>query len=88
MKMAALVQLQIDYLMSAGEANAPLPDFMGTGCLKLNNGIIQYDFGPDAKADVSSLKHKDTTEKKRKPDDTPQKGQRRKRVLTSTPVKK
>ena len=72
--MASLVQLQIHYLLSAGEAHASLPVFMDTGCLKVNDGVMQYYFGPDVKADVSSLKHVETQEKKRKPDETPQKG--------------
>ena len=47
-KVADLVDLQIKYLMTAGKHDAPLPNFMSSGCLrKTSTGEVEYDLGPD-----------------------------------------
>ena len=43
-----LINCQIQYLLTAWKHDAPLPDFIGSGCLmKDAEGNIQYKFGSD-----------------------------------------
>ena len=92
-KVADLVDLQIKYLMTAGKHDAPLPNFMSSGCLrKTSTGEVEYDLGPDvfAKCPLNNIQKQSPIKeaaKKRRAMDTPQKGQRKKFPLTSTPVK-
>ena len=89
-KLSDLVQLQIKYLETAGIHDAPLPNFLNCGCLtKTAAGEIEYDFGPDAHfesisdlPDMSSLPER---KKRQRIGNTPRSGDRRKRVMTSTP---
>ena len=91
-RVAELVQLQVDYLLTVGSHEKPQPDFLSKNCLKKTEGKVEYDFGPDAHFDsVESLPDMPTKEpskaQKRSQDITPQKGARRKQPKTSTPVK-
>ena len=89
-----MLQLQIQYLETAGDHSACLPAFLNSSCLQRSVcGEIEYNFGPDVHftsfddlPDLTSIK-KSTSRKdnKRQPDSTPQGGARRKRPLTSTP---
>ena len=84
-RLAQLVELQIEYLDTAGHHNATLPNFLGKQCLKKNeSGEVEYDFGPEANVNVN-----DIPSLKTKQNSTPQKGQRKKRQKmsnkTSTP---
>jgi hypothetical protein len=92
------VQCLVDYYHTAGHDEAPLPKFLEKGCMKkLIDGTIEYDFGADSyMKDVQEAIVIDQAEmlikcqchsKKRKQDDTPQKGARRKFKpnATSTP---
>lgn len=84
-RVVQLVDFQLQYLITAGDSGAKLPDFLSRECLKrTENGDIEYDFGPDAHV-LSVL---DVQSEKRQSDHTPQKGRRKKRMLTSTPTKK
>lgn len=48
-RLAELLQLQIEYLQTAGNHASHLPNFLGSNCLKENNsGEIVYDFGDEA----------------------------------------
>ena len=97
--MSQLITLQIQYLLTAGHHNAPMPDFLSFGCLKENGtGEIEYNFGVDSfltPAELAILTSpclpltpKKKKGNKRSATQTPQKGRRRKIPLTSTPVKK
>lgn len=87
-KMAGLIQLQIDYLDTVGYHKAQLPDFISKGCLIKNESGVEFDFGPDAHFDSpDDLPAAPILVKKRQNKNTPQKGNRRKRQLTSTPRK-
>ena len=93
-RMAELINLQIQYLDSAGTASAALPDFLAADCLqKSKTGEIEYNFGSDSflsNTELSSLIPRTPvkTGKKRLAEGTPQKGRRRKIPLkSSTPVK-
>ncbi|XP_071085902.1 uncharacterized protein [Haliotis cracherodii] len=87
-RLADLIQLQVEYLETAGYHDADLPDFMASSCLKITKtGEVEYDFGPEVHMNVQDIQTK-IKDGKRKQEDTPQKGQRRKRQLTSTPRKK
>ena len=95
--MCQLLQLQIEYLLTAGTASAFLPDFLTTDCLKQSpSGEVEYNFGSESYLTSSELSQ--ITEsiqpktpvkkgKKRTAIGTPQKGRRRKVPLSSTPVK-
>ena len=90
-RLADIVQLQIDYLLIAGFHEKELPDFLSKGCLVKKDGHIEYDFGPDAhflSIDTLPVVSEMEESKKRGNEDTPQAGARRKRPLTSTPLKK
>ena len=87
-----LMQLQVQYLETAGNHAACLPSFLSTSCLQKNScGEIEYNFGPDAHfATINDLPDQTLVKKpkkvsKRQSDSTPQRGTRRKRPLTSTP---
>lgn len=97
LRLCDLLQLQVQYLETAGDHSACLPDFLSCSCLQKNScGEIEYNFGPDAHftsfkdlPDQTLIKRpatkKDSKDNKRQSDSTPQKGTRRKRQLTSTP---
>lgn len=89
-----LFDLQIAYLLTAGHASAPLPDFLGAGCLqKAPTGEVEYNFGCDSHltpAEITELTAKPKTPvkkpKKRRAENTP--GRRKKKPqMCSTPVK-
>ena len=91
LRLAELIQLQIDYLLTVGFHEKELPDFLSKNCLKRIDGRIEYDLGPDAHFEfLDSLPtvRKIDSAMKRSPDDTPQKGERRKQPKTSTPMKR
>ncbi len=55
-KMASLIDLQVEYLLTAGDHSATLPNFLDRGCLrKTLNGQIEYDFGDDSRVTASEL---------------------------------
>ena len=95
-RMGSLIQLQIDYLSTAGNSSALLPNFLGSDCLKqASTGEIEYDFGEESHLSSSSLSEMTMTSslitpkkgRKRLSAETPQKGARRKLPLkSSTPV--
>ncbi len=71
---AQIITLQIEYMLTIGEPEASLPDFLSKGCLrKTNTGQIKYNFGPDAYYNEATIQPD-----KRPCDHTPLKGQRRK----------
>ncbi|KAL4238434.1 hypothetical protein ACF0H5_003142 [Mactra antiquata] len=86
MKMARNIKCLIDYYMTAGDHFQPMPNFLQHGSLSKNkDGEIEYDLGPDSHikcieecllTDVDELASKVKYRQKRKPDETPQKGQR------------
>ena len=93
-RLCDLLQLQVQYLETAGYHSACLPTFLSTLCLQKNScGEIEYNFGPDAQftnfkdlPDHNLIKRPTSRKnRKRQPDSTPQRGTRRKRLLTSTP---
>ena len=89
-RFADIVQLQIDYLLTAGCHEKELPDFLSKGCLVKRDGCIEYDFGPEAhfsSTDSLPVVSQSETANKRVNENTPQAGARRKRPLTSTPLK-
>ena len=48
-QMATLTSTVIDYLLTAGQHHAPLPDFSQVKCLTVtSSGKVMYDFGPDS----------------------------------------
>jgi hypothetical protein len=82
--MADLIDLQIKYLETAGHSMAKLSNFLEKDCLRITQtGDIEYHFGPNAREDIDQLKER----KKRQMKDTPQKGRKKKRMLTYTPSK-
>ena len=94
-RLAELIQLQIDYLLTTGKHDAKLPEFLAKNCLVKNpSGHIEYDFGEDSHVSASTLTEmvmssiKTPTKKKRKAEDTPQKGLRRKLPLKSSTPRK
>ncbi|MEW8546925.1 MAG: hypothetical protein AB2693_25705 [Candidatus Thiodiazotropha sp.] len=89
-RLAEIVQLQIDYLLTAGVHEKELPDFLSKSCFKKQDGDIEFDFGEDAhfvSIDRLPVVEAFSSRSKRTNEDTPQAGARRKRPLTSTPVK-
>ena len=83
--------VQIDYLQNAGIHEAVNPNFLLSNTLKQNSsGEIEYDFGPDSRfASFEELPcyqpdKRKQGKRKRQMNYTPQKGMRRKRVVTST----
>ena len=84
-RVAQLVDLQVQYLQTAGNASAALPDFLGCECLhKSSSGEVEYNFGTEASEAPITL---NSMARKRQQTQTPQKGARRKKQLTSTPKK-
>ncbi|CAC5372997.1 unnamed protein product [Mytilus coruscus] len=82
-RIADIINLQIDYLSTDGNPMDLLPNFLGKDCLrKTEDNEVEYYFGHDSKGNVSEI-----IGQKRRMEDTPQKGRRRKRMTTSTPVK-
>ena len=86
------MQLQVQYLETAGYHSACLPAFLSTSCLQKNSrGEIEYK--PDAHfktfedlPDHNLIKRPTSKkENKRQLESTPQRGARRKHPLTSTP---
>ena len=101
-RLCCLINSQLEYMSTAGCHEARLPNFIGNGGLQTNEtGGIEYDFGPDANiGDVETMLtipgenfenriRMARTVRKRRQNETPQKGQRRKnkrsQPLTSTP---
>lgn len=100
-RLCCLIDSHLQYIGTAGYHDALLPDFIGNGGLQTTEGGgMEYDFGPDAYiGDVETmltipsenfqnkLRMARTVSRKRRQDETPQKGQRRKRYqpATSTP---
>ena len=80
-----LVQLQVQYLETAGHHSTCLPAFLSTSCLQKNSsGEIEYNFGPNAHfktfkdlPDHNLIKRPTSKkENKRKSEYTPQRGAR------------
>jgi hypothetical protein len=94
-RVAKLITLQIEYLLTIGKPDADLPQFLSSGCLKkTDDGAIEYDFGQEAYAIVSEITTTAQRAQKRPNEDgTPRKGAGRKKTfvakdhVTSTPVK-
>ena len=102
-KVASLLDCHLAYLVTAGMASAPTPNFMQYGCLqKCSDGTIQYDLGEDVHTDcpedqltadpeciAKKLNFTLARPRKRTLPSTPQKGRRRKSrpQATSTPKK-
>ena len=89
-RLGDLIQLQIEYLQTAGVHECRMPNFLGCKCLRENtSGEIEYDFGEESHfQSVADLPCVTVKTKKRSSEDTPQGGARRKRQLTSTPKAK
>ena len=88
-KLAHLFQLQIDYIGTAGNHSAIMPDFLKSDCLiKHISGEVEYYFGQDAH--FNSLEELPAIDNlpKRRINSTPQKGARKTRQMTSTPKSK
>ena len=87
-KVADLIDLQIEYLQTAGKAAGSLPDFLGRGCLiRTDEGKIEYNFGVDSQVELNLLESRTV---KRQSDTlfTPTKAERKKRsFMCSTPKK-
>ena len=89
-RLCDIVQLQIEYLETAGIHDKPLPNFLESGILiKTEDGEVEYFFGPDAHFDsISELPDMSLLperKKRQRTNITPRSGDRRKRLLTSTP---
>ena len=92
-RLAELIQLQIDYLVTEGSHASPQPKFLSKNCLMKTDGTVEYDFGPDAYfVSMDSLRtlppKKTSNAQKRSMYVIPQKGARRKQPKTSTPIKR
>ena len=88
-RLCDIVQLQMEYLETAGIHDKPLPNFLESGCLiKTVDGEVEYFFGPDAHFDsISELPDMSVLperKKRQRTNITPRSGDRRKRLLTST----
>ncbi|CAC5404200.1 unnamed protein product [Mytilus coruscus] len=82
-RIADIINMQTDYLYTTGNPMDLLPNFLGKDCLrKTEDNEVEYYFGPDSKGNVSEI-----SGQKRRMENTPQKGRRKKRMTTSTPVK-
>ena len=89
-RLAELVQLQIEYLQTAGNHSSDMPNFLGVSCLRENrSGEIVYDFGNEAHFENLAELPSVVKKKKRSMKGTPQGGARKKRnkPMTSTPRK-
>lgn len=86
-RIGELINIFLDYISGVGNHSASLPDFSNNSCLQMNDdGIYHYDFGDCARMNIPNLMKTVCVEpSKRKHEDTPQKGGRRKFPLTSTP---
>ncbi|XP_070182538.1 uncharacterized protein, partial [Littorina saxatilis] len=92
LQVAQLIDLQIQYLFTAGNHSAKLPDFLEHDCfIQDEKGRIRHNFGPERRAEElnellvldeehlkRSLEMAKHNKGKRLQDDTPQKGKRRK----------
>ena len=100
-KLAIHIDSLLEYYLSAGKHEAKLPDFMSAGSLKkLSTGEIEYDLGSDIfSPDINQLLAYSTGHlkskmklcskvRKRKYDETPQKGRRRKTTKPSASTPK
>ncbi len=89
-----LINLQVQYLLSAGKHEAHLPNFLASDCLvQTATGEVEFDFGPDCRISTTELAiiigtHV-TPKKANKPAmiKTPQRGRRKKKATHSTPLK-
>ncbi|KAH3891472.1 hypothetical protein DPMN_015574 [Dreissena polymorpha] len=87
-KMSKNVQCLIDYYLTAGDHSKQMPNFLLCGSLtKTEKGEIEFDLGPDSHinrigecvvTDPGELALRLRKKGKRKPEETPQKGRRRK----------
>ena len=89
-RLGELLQLQMTYLQSAGNHEAECLDVMQTHTLRQNSsGEMEYDFGSESRFQsleaLPVFKPPVLKTKKRQQNTTPQKGRRRKRIVTSTP---
>ena len=87
-RLADVIMLQIDYLLTVGKEDAVLPNFLAKGCLeKRDNGEIEYNFGPDSHVSIPLA----YSERKKRTIDvvtTPRKICRKRRpLMASTPKK-
>ena len=93
-----LLNAQLQYLLTAGVASAPMPRFLDFTCFQLDSdGHVEYYFGPDVQVsdinDILTIDQqelnakisgiKHSTRGKRTQCNTPQKGLRRKRAHVS-----
>ena len=94
----SLLNAQLQYLLTAGVASAPMPQFLDFRCFQFDSdGNVEYYFGPDVQvSDINDILKSDqhelnakisgikySTRGKRMPCNTPQKGLRRKRAHVS-----
>ena len=99
-RMAQLLNLQLQYMVTAGQHDAPRPDFISQDCLnKTSTGQVEYDFGGESKLSVDEISTLTGTDKtpvkqrsKRISAKTPQSGRRKKKMAMmpksqSTPLK-
>ena len=89
-RLGELLQLQVTYLLAAGNHEAVCYEALQTQTLRRNSsGEVVYDFGDQSRfenfEELPTFKHPVLKTKKRQQTTTPQKGQRRKRITTSTP---
>ena len=87
-RVADIIILQIEYLLTVGRPNCDLPDFLNRGCLQnTDTGEIEYNFGPESSL---SLPVPRTPIKKRQIDAvvTPKKTFHKKRLLMASTPKK
>ena len=77
LRLADLINLQVEYLNLAGHHDRIMSDICASSCFSVNDdGDVEYDFGMDSH--ISSLQSVICTNPKRKGEETPQKGNRRK----------
>ena len=98
LKLASLIDWQIQYLETAGRHDAKVPCSSQCSCIVVKpSGVVTYDFGPDAHiTDISDFVSRETpkkpkTKRKKRPLSrvaTPQKASRKRIVLQSTPKTK
>ena len=89
-RLGELLQLQTTYLQSAGNHEAGCFEVMQSQTLRQNSsGEVEYDFGNQSRfesfEELPTFKPPVLKTKKRQQNTTPQKGRRRKRIVTSTP---
>jgi hypothetical protein len=93
-----VLNLQIEYYLTAGCPSAPLPDFLGGHCLKkASTGEVEYNFGSESylpQAELTKLTEKTKPKtpvkkcKKRKAANTPGRIKKIPQISASTPEKR